>query len=202
MAQILVASRNQGKVNEFAEMMQDLNVAWLGLADIGVDMDVVETGVTFAENAVLKARIYARASGLLSLADDSGLEVDALQGAPGVYTARYGGAGLTPEARYRLVLQQLASVPAAQRAARFRCVLALAAPDGRLLTTAEGVCEGMIAAAPAGAGGFGYDPIFYLPDRGKTMAQLEAAEKHQISHRGRAMRQLEPRLRQILREWM
>ncbi|MCP4426214.1 MAG: RdgB/HAM1 family non-canonical purine NTP pyrophosphatase, partial [Chloroflexi bacterium] len=176
---LLVATHNQGKVKEFAEMLADLEIEWLSLAEAAVTADVEETGATFRENAVLKATAYARATGLLTLADDSGLEVDALNGKPGIYTARYGGAGLTHEGRYQLLLKNMQTVPWAERAARFRAVIALAAPDGALVGTEDGVCEGMIATEPAGDGGFGYDPIFFLPDRGITMAQVGTAVKHQ-----------------------
>lgn len=195
---ILVATQNKGKVREFAEMMQGMALDWLGLDDVGVTEDVPETGSTFRENALLKATAYAQMTGLLTLADDSGLEIDALGGAPGVYSARYGGPGLTPAERYQLVLQQLSGVPETARTARFHCVIVVADGHGRVLTEADGVCEGIIALAPAGSGGFGYDPIFFLPDQGKTMAQLSPAAKHQISHRGRAMQQLEPQLRRLL----
>lgn len=195
---LLVATHNQGKVTEFTEMLADLAVEWLSLDEVGVVQDVDETGRTFYENAVLKAQTYARMTGLLTLADDSGLQVDALNGEPGIYTARYGGAGLTHEGRYQLLLQNMREVPPAQRTARFRAVIALAAPDGKLLGAEEGVCEGMIALKPAGDGGFGYDPVFFLPDRGKTMAQVGSAVKHTISHRGQAMKAIEPLLRQVL----
>lgn len=195
---LLVATHNPGKVAEFAAMLADLAIEWLSLDDIGLLKDVAETGTTFQENAVLKAKSYAQATGLLTLADDSGLQVDALDGQPGIYTARYGGAGLTHEGRYRRLLQNMQDVPWPERTARFRAVIALVAPDGRLLGTADGVCEGMIAWEPAGDGGFGYDPVFYLPDRQMTMAQVGPAVKHKISHRGRAMRAIEPLLRQVL----
>jgi len=136
---------------------------------------------------------------LLTLADDSGLEVDALGGEPGIFTARYGGAGLTHSGRYQLLLQNLIDTPWAKRTARFRAVIALAAPNGKLLGDAEGVCEGMIANEPAGSGGFGYDPVFFLPDRGMTMAQVGSAVKHQISHRGQAMKAIESLLRLTLK---
>ena len=196
---LLVATHNRGKVVEFAEMLADLDVGWLTLDDVGVTTDVAETGSTFRQNALLKARAYAAETGLLTLADDSGLEVDALDGRPGIYTGRYGGEGLTHGQRYRLLLRQLEDVPWEARTARFRCVIALAAPDGTVLAESEGVVEGMIATEPAGEGGFGYDPVFYLPEKGKTMAQLGSAVKHRISHRGRALRAQEPRLRQLLR---
>ena len=197
MKTLLVATHNKGKVAELADMMHDLQVNWLGLAEAGVTMDVAETGQTFLANAALKATTYAAATNLLTLADDSGLEVDALGGEPGVYTARFGGAGLTPKQRYELLLAQMVDVPWEQRTARFRCVIALADEQG-VIGTAEGTCEGMIAWEAAGEGGFGYDPVFYLPDRGVTMAQLTAAQKHQISHRGRAVAAIAPLLRQTL----
>ncbi|HIP70406.1 MAG TPA: XTP/dITP diphosphatase [Anaerolineae bacterium] len=195
---LLVATHNQGKVREYAEMLADLQIEWLSLDDVGMGLDVEETGRTFRENAILKARAYAGETGLLTLADDSGLEVDALGGEPGVYTARYGGAGLTHEARYQLLLQNMADVPLPERTARFRCVIALAGPDGALLGVSDGVCEGLIGETAVGDHGFGYDPVFYLPERGLTMAQLDSAEKHQISHRGQALQSIEPLLREAL----
>jgi XTP/dITP diphosphohydrolase len=179
-------------------MLADLAIEWLSLDEAGIDQDVEETGSTFRENAVLKAQTYAKMTGLLTLADDSGLQVDALNGEPGIYTARYGGAGLTHEGRYQLLLQKMQDVPWSQRTAQFRAVIALAAPDGALLGTAEGVCEGMIAWEPAGDGGFGYDPVFYLLEREMTMAQVGSAVKHTISHRGQAMKAIEPLLRRVL----
>ena len=195
---LLVATHNQGKVKEFAEMLADLDVAWLSLADVGLVHDVEETGQTFRENAILKARYYAQETGLLTLADDSGLEVDALGGRPGVYTARYGGKGLSHEERYRLLLANMRDVKTADRTARFRAVIVLMQPDGTIVGEAEGVCEGQIALEPAGDGGFGYDPVFYLPEWKRTMAQVGSAVKHQISHRGRALQQIEPLLRTLL----
>ncbi len=199
MKKLLVATHNQGKVDEFAEMLQDLAIEWLSLDDVGVTQDVEETGKTFRENSVLKARAYAAETGLLTLADDSGLEVDALDGAPGVYTARYGGEGLTAVQRYQKLLNDIKAKPDPQRTARFRCVIVLAAPDGTILGESEGVCEGRIAQAPAGDKGFGYDPVFYLPQFDKTMAQLPPSQKHQISHRGLAMQAIAPRLRELLK---
>jgi len=196
---LLVATRNSGKVSEFADMFADLQLQWIGLADLGLDLEVAETGETFRENAIIKATEYAAASGLLTLADDSGLEVDALDGRPGVHTARYGGAGLTPVQRYELLLEDMKGVPMADRSARFRCAIALSSGQG-ILGTAGGVCEGKIAERPAGFGGFGYDPVFYLPDQGQTMAELPAAEKHLISHRGKAIAEIAPLLRLVLAE--
>ncbi len=195
---LLVATHNKGKVGEYSEILGDSGIAWLTLDDVGITHDVEETGATFRENAILKAQAYAVQSGLLTLADDSGLEVDALDGRPGVLTARFGGPGLLAADRYRLLLAHLDGVPAPQRTARFRCVIALAAPDGSILGAAEGVCEGEIAQEPQGEGGFGYDPVFYLAELGQTMAQLSAAEKHRRSHRGQATRAIEPLLRLTL----
>lgn len=198
MTKLLVATHNRGKVKEFAEMLADLEIEWLSLDDVGVTEDVEETGSTFRENSVLKARAYAAATGLLTLADDSGLEVDALNGAPGVYTARYGGVGLTAVQRYHKLLEAIQHVPEPQRTARFRCVIVVANPHGDILGESEGVCEGQIAIAPAGDGGFGYDPVFYLSQFGQTMAQLTPGEKHKISHRGQAVQAIVPRLRRLL----
>lgn len=195
---LLVATHNAGKAQEFAEMLPEMDVNWQTLDSAGIESDVEETGATFRDNAILKATSYARQSGLFTLADDSGLEVDALGGRPGVLTARYGGPGLTAEQRFRRLLAEMAMVQVDKRTARFRCVIALAAPDGTLLSTADGVCEGEIAVEPAGDGGFGYDPVFRLPERGATMAQLPPEEKHLISHRGEAMRKIAPLLREVL----
>jgi XTP/dITP diphosphohydrolase len=195
---LLVATHNQGKIREFAEMLADLSVDWLGLADVQVTEDVAETGQTFRDNAILKAQAYAQMTGLLTLADDSGLEVDALGGEPGVYTARYGGPGLSHADRYQLLLSKIENVPPAERTARFRAVIVLSQPDGTIVGKAEGTCEGAIALEPAGEGGFGYDPVFYLPERGVTMAQVPSAVKHQISHRGQALQKIAPLLRTFL----
>ena len=167
-------------------MLVDAGVDVLGLDDAGVTFDVEETGTTFVENARLKAVQYARATGLLTLADDSGLEIDALNGEPGVYTARYGGSDLTQPERMELVLSKLEGVE--NRTARFRCVMVLADGEGEVLSVKEGICEGAIDYTMRGTGGFGYDPIFLLPDRNLTMAQIDKAAKNTISHRGQAVR--------------
>ncbi|GAB4164225.1 MAG: RdgB/HAM1 family non-canonical purine NTP pyrophosphatase [Candidatus Promineifilaceae bacterium] len=195
--QLLVATHNRGKAAEFADMLAELAVDWLTLDDVGITFEVAETGATLAENAILKATAYARASGLLTLADDTGLFIDALGGEPGIYPARYGGLDLTPAQRWQLVLRRLAGTPWAARTARFRCVIALARPAG-VVGMVEGVCEGVIAGEAAGNHGFGYDPIFYVPALGRTLAEMMPAEKHQISHRGQAIRALAPLLRQAL----
>lgn len=201
---LLVATHNRGKLGEFRKLLDEFlagrEVTWLALDDVGIAADVEETGQTFEENAVLKAQAYAAEAGLITLADDSGLVIDALGGAPGVYTARYGGPGLSIPERYQLVLAQMADVPWEERTARFVCSLAAAGADGTLLGAVEGVCEGMITWEAAGEYGFGYDPIFYLPDRGLTMAQLPPEEKQWISHRGRALRAIRPLLQHIVEQ--
>lgn len=194
---LLVATHNKGKVAEYADILSGRQIDWLTLDDAGVRDEVPETGQTFRENAVLKAVAYAQRTRLITLGDDSGLEVDALNGRPGVLTARYGGPGLTPGERYRRLLAELADVPWSRRTARFHCVVALAGADGSLLGTADGICEGIIAMEPSGDGGFGYDPVFFLPEAGLTMAQLAPEAKHAISHRGRAMRAIAPLLRSV-----
>ncbi len=195
---LLVATHNKGKVREYADILGDMGIEWLTLDEAGVANDVAETEDTFRGNAVLKATAYAQQTGLLTLADDSGLEVDALDGRPGVLSARYGGPGLSAVDRYQRLLGELRDVAAERRTARFHCVTALAAPDGALLATADGVCEGVIALGPSGDGGFGNDPVFYLPQYGQTMAQLDAAEKNCISHRGRAAAAIAPQLHRAL----
>jgi len=195
--QLLVATRNLGKVEEFSSLLHNLSIEWLTLDDINSVLHVEETGDTFSENAIIKARAFARESGMLTIADDSGLEVDALDGEPGVRTARYGGPGLSPKQRYELLLKTLGAVPWDKRGARFRCVIAVAMPK-HLVGISSGTCEGMIANGPKGSRGFGYDPVFFLPYRGLTMAQLDPAEKHQISHRGKAIAGILPVLREAL----
>jgi len=145
-----------------------------------------ETGQTYAENALVKARTAARVTGALALGDDSGLEVDALGGAPGLHTARFGGPGLTDRARWELLLERLRDVPPARRTARFRCVIALADP-ARGEQVVEGVVEGVIAAAPRGSGGFGYDPVFFYPPLGRTFGEISDEDKQRVSHRGKAL---------------
>lgn len=191
---LLVATTNTGKLREYQELLAGLPVSWVTLADVGLaDMDVEETGETFWQNALIKALEYARQTHLPTLADDSGLEVDALNGGPGVYTARYAPSVAERNAK---LLGVLDGVPDAARGARFVCVTALVMPDG-LTVTAEGTLEGQIGREPRGVHGFGYDPIFVLPD-GRHLAELVAAEKHSLSHRGRALARLQPVLQFVL----
>jgi XTP/dITP diphosphohydrolase len=182
---LLLATHNPGKRREWIALLEALDVELVSPVDLGLDIEVEEVGETYTENALLKARTLSNASALPTLADDSGLEVDALEGAPGVRSARFRLG--TDEVRYRALLKAMASVPEEARGARFRCIAALIIPDGRAFT-AEGVCEGRIGFAPRGAKGFGYDPVFYLPERGCTMAELSQEEKNRISHRARAAR--------------
>ena len=189
---LVVATRNRGKLREFRRLFDGLPYEVLSLAEAGIDADVEETGSTFEENAILKAREYAGMSGELTMADDSGLEVDALGGEPGVRSARFSGQG--DEANNRLLLDRLSGVDGDSRTARYRVVLALADPAAPSSTlpvtpvTVEGACEGVIGTAPAGDNGFGYDPLFYVSTYARTMAQLTPEEKDAVSHRGIAAR--------------
>ncbi|MGQ9455236.1 MAG: XTP/dITP diphosphatase [Armatimonadota bacterium] len=183
MKKLLVATRNRGKVREILAVLSDLPMEIVTLQQYPEAPDVEEAGATFLENAVAKAVAYARFSGLLSLADDSGLEVDALCGAPGVFSKRFGSCD--PE-RIAKILELMRDVPDEKRTARFRCVVAVASPDG-LVETCEATLEGFIARHPRGTNGFGYDPIMYVPELGKHVAELGLEEKNAISHRGKAL---------------
>ena len=196
---LLVATRNKGKKLEYTALLQGLGIDLVSLADMSIDMIVEESGKTYTDNALLKARAYAAITGLPTLADDSGLEVDALDGAPGVYSARYGGEGLGEEAQYRLLLQELSEVPEKSRTALFRCVIALVWTDGRE-DVVEGICKGRIADEPHGENGFGYDPVFYIPERGCCMAELPQEIKNRISHRARAAQAIRRILQDRLRK--
>ena len=180
---LVLASKNAKKLVEMQNILSHLGVEVCLQSDVGVDVDVEETGTTFEENSLLKAKAVMEASGLPAIADDSGLCVDALNGAPGVYSARYGGEGLDDVGRYRLLLENMRGMP---RAAKFVSVITCCFPNGDVLTS-RGECPGTIAFAPQGEGGFGYDPIFFVPHLKKTFAQLTAEEKNAISHRGKAL---------------
>lgn len=196
MRTLLLATTNEHKLNEFRTIFQDLPLTLLSPRDVRLALDVEETGTTFAENALLKAHAYARAANMLALADDSGLEIDALGGAPGVYSARFAGRETSYAERFRLILARLRAVPSSQRTARFRCALALAEPSG-YARVVEGTIEGLIAENPRGENGFGYDPIFLVPEAGRTTAEMSPEEKNRISHRGRAA----AAARRLLEEW-
>ena len=182
----MVATRNPGKIREFRALLEGLGYEILSMDHYPSIPPAEEKGETFEENALEKARAAARFTGEMALADDSGLEVDALGGAPGARSARFGGEDLSDAQRNRLLLERLKGVPMEERRARFRCVIALVTPRGEEYVV-EGVCEGYIAMEPKGRHGFGYDPIFYLPSYGRTMAQIPPEEKNKISHRARAL---------------
>ena len=184
-----MATRNPGKLRELRGLLVDVPYELVSLDDVGVGEDVEETGATFEENAVLKATTYCRLTSLPTLADDSGLEVDALAGEPGVHSARYAGEGASDDERIALLLRNLRDEPTPWTA-RFRCVIAIASPDSEQpdgssesVRTFDGRCEGEIVGEPSGDNGFGYDPVFFMPELGKTMAELTAEEKNAVSHR-------------------
>lgn len=192
---LVLASKNKKKLAEMNEILSRLGIEVCSEAEAGVDVEVEETGETFEENSLLKARAVMEASGMPAIADDSGLCVDALGGAPGVYSARYGGEGLDDTARYRLLLENMrGQMP---RTARFVSVITCCFPNGDVIS-ARGECPGTIAFAPMGEGGFGYDPVFFLPQMKKTFAQLSAEEKNAISHRGKALEVFQARLEEYL----
>ena len=194
--QLLIATNNPDKVSELRDLLGDCGWEIVAPADIGISVDVEETGKTYAENARIKAEAFSRASGLAALADDSGLEVDALDGEPGPLHHVSGWDGRDQAERIQILLTAMLEVSKRRRTGRFRAVIVVVLPDGRVLEE-EGTCEGLIAVAPAGDGGFGYDPVFVLPDRGVTMAQLTPAEKNEVSHRGIAARKMATRLREL-----
>ncbi|SPF49775.1 Non-canonical purine NTP pyrophosphatase [Candidatus Desulfosporosinus infrequens] len=193
---IILATQNQGKIRELQDLLVDEGILVLSLLDISDWVDVEETGETFADNAALKARAAVRRTGLIALADDSGLEVDALNGAPGVYSARYAGEPKDDGRNNDKLLHLLETTPDDKRTARFRCALVMATPFGKEYLT-EGAVEGRILRERRGLDGFGYDPIFYLPEYERTMAELTLAEKNNISHRAQAFRKVIPILRDL-----
>jgi len=194
---LVVATHNRGKLREYEVLLARLGVECRSLADLQVTDEPREEQVGFAENAQLKALFSARRTGHLTLADDSGLEVDALGGDPGVRSARYSGVGRTDKERYELLLARLCDIPPHARTARFRCAVAVATP-GNLLFTTEGTCEGIIAIHPRGSHGFGYDPVFYMEAYDCTMAELEPSVKNRVSHRARAAQAAVPLLQEFL----
>lgn len=195
---LLIATSNKGKFREIAAKLTDLPVKLRCLADMPELGTYQEDGATFMANAESKAIYYARKYDCLSLADDSGLEVDALDGRPGVLSARYAGAVCDDQANNAKLVEQLADVPASQRTARFKCAMALAEPTGKVLARTQGVIEGIIIAQARGEGGFGYDPFFFVPELGKTTAQIPLEHKNRISHRGKATGAMREKLQQLL----
>lgn len=194
---LVLASKNPKKLKEMNEILSGFGIEVCLQSDVGLNLDVEETGTTFEENSLLKAKAIMEASGLAAIADDSGLCVDALGGAPGVYSARYGGEGLDDVGRYRLLLENLKGL--SPRSAKFVSVITCCFPNGDVLT-ARGECPGTIAFAPQGDNGFGYDPVFWLPELKKTFAQLTAEEKNAISHRGNALKKFQTILDEYLKK--
>jgi XTP/dITP diphosphohydrolase len=183
---LILATRNPNKVREISGLLSSHEIKVLSLDEFPDISDIEEDGDTFRENAQKKAAIVCAETSKITLADDSGLEVDCLEGAPGVMSSRFAGENKNDQANNKKLLELMSGVPAELRTARFKCVMAIAVPDGWVYT-AEGVCEGIITEEPRGHGGFGYDPLFYLPDYGKTMAELDLEAKNKISHRSRAL---------------
>ena len=192
---ICAATGNAGKLRELRRILEAQGHEVVSQKELGITIEPEETGTTFAENALIKAETICKASGLPTIADDSGLCVDALNGGPGVYSARYGGEGVDDRGRYMLLLNSMRGQTT--RAAHFACAIACAFPNGDTLT-AEGRCDGAIAYAPMGEGGFGYDPVFLVPEKAKTFGQLTAEEKSAISHRGRALQAFAAKLETYL----
>lgn len=181
---IIAATKNKNKLREFGEILKGFEI--VSQEEAGVDIDVEETGTTFEENSMLKAKAIFEATGIAAIADDSGLCVDALGGEPGVYSARYGGEGYDDSGRVQLLLKNMQDIPDEKRTARFVCAITLVGKEG--VITARGECEGRISHKPEGENGFGYDPVFYAPQFGKTMAEITPEQKNSISHRGKALK--------------
>lgn len=190
---LLVATGNQGKLKEIREILSDIEV--LGLSDVGIECDVEETGTTFAENAYIKAFEISKRTGLPVLADDSGLEVDALGGRPGVYSARFAGEHATDDENVNKLLAELKDVPKDKRGARFACAMCLIFPDGRKIETFGTSCPGIIIDSKRGENGFGYDPVFFAPEYGKTFSEMTMEEKNKVSHRKAALAALSEKLK-------
>jgi XTP/dITP diphosphohydrolase len=187
--EVIVATRNKGKIREIREALKGLGLQIYALSDFQNGPEVEEDGKSFAENALKKARFYSKHFGKLAMADDSGLEVNALRGLPGIYSARYSGEGASSQQNNQKLLREMRDVPISKRGARFKCIIAVVSPDGRE-ALAEGTCTGRIGFKEKGKKGFGYDPLFILPKYGKTMAELSLGEKNRISHRGKALRKI------------
>ncbi len=191
---ILFATSNEGKMKEVRMILADLGMPVLSLKEAGIQVDIVEDGKSFEENAVIKVKALRPFTDEIILADDSGLEVDALDKRPGIYSARFMGEDTSYEVKNRAIIDAVKDVPEEKRTARFVCVIAASMPDGTILTS-RGTIEGRIAHEPAGEEGFGYDPIVYVPELGKTTAELSPMQKNEISHRGKALREMKERIR-------
>lgn len=196
---MILATKNKGKIKELQALVQDMSIELLSLEDVPNLPDVTEDGCSFQENAIKKACAIAKYTGIIAIADDSGLEVDALNGAPGIHSARYAGEKATDQENIQKLLRALNGLPLNKRTARFRCSIAVCTPQGHHIT-AEGTCEGAIALEPRGSHGFGYDPVFLLPDRNCTMAEVKPNIKNLISHRAMALARLKDILPAFLSE--
>ncbi|OGQ06105.1 MAG: non-canonical purine NTP pyrophosphatase, RdgB/HAM1 family [Deltaproteobacteria bacterium RBG_19FT_COMBO_46_12] len=192
--ELIVATRNRGKIREIREALKGLGIRIYALSDFDGVAEIKEDGKSFTENALKKAWFYSKVFGKLTLADDSGLEVECLKGMPGIYSARYAGERASNRENNYKLLKEMEGIPLSKRGARFKCVMALVSPDGKEAMT-EGSCKGKIGMRERGRRGFGYDPLFILPKYGKTMAQLPLKEKNRISHRGKALRRLRKTIR-------
>ena len=199
MKEVVIATRNEGKLREIKDILAPRSLKILSLKDFPGIPEIIEDGSTFAENAAKKAREVARQTDRLAIADDSGLVVDALQGRPGVFSSRYGGEKATDEQKFQKLLAEMSEIPEGKRQAAFVCTIAVATPQGEV-ELLEGRCRGQIAFAPRGKHGFGYDPIFFLPELGKTMAELDPEVKNRISHRARALEKLKELLPKIFKQ--
>ena len=197
MDRIIFATGNEGKMKEIRLLLDDLGMEILSLKEAGIDLEIQEDGETFEENAIIKAKAVMNRTGALVLADDSGLEIDYLNGEPGVYSARYLGEDTSYRIKNQNLIDRLEGVPKEKRTARFVCVIAAAFPDGRILT-ARGTIEGMIGYEERGEGGFGYDPIFWLPEYDCSTAELSMEKKNELSHRGKALRAIKKELKKAL----
>ena len=196
MEKIILASNNSNKVREVKEILRDMNVEIISMKEAGIDPEINEDGATFEENAIIKAKAVAAFTDAIVLADDSGLEIDYLNKEPGIHSARFMGHDTSYDVKNKCILEKLAGVPDEKRSARFVCAIAVAFPDGRIETVRD-TMEGRIAHEIAGENGFGFDPIFFLPDRGLTSAEISPEEKNEISHRGKALRRMCERLKEL-----
>ena len=194
---IIFATGNEGKMKEIRMILADLGIPVVSMKEAGITADVEENGTSFEENAIIKAKAIMELTGEMVMADDSGLEIDYLDGAPGIYSARFMGEDTSYDIKNQALIDKLAGVPDEKRTARFACSIACALPDGRVLTS-YGAMEGIIGYEIKGANGFGYDPIFYLPEYGCTSAEISPEQKNELSHRGKALRSMKEKLQEIL----
>jgi len=198
MLKIVIATHNNHKSIELLKLMSSLPITWMTLRDLEIDTIVEEIGTTIQENATLKAREYARLTKMYTLADDSGLAIEALNGRPGVYSSRYGGNDISSKQQRELLLKELYSISWTNRKAYFRCTLALANPYGTDITVANGVCQGLITMSDRGTKGFGYDPIFYVPHQSCTMAEMDTDTKNRVGHRGKATHKMKGQISKLI----